>query len=68
MKKNLDEKKGVRDELKTLEKMAMHKVQDKTNTLQMYTKVLFMTDFFMLIGTTISHTLQSYSGICSNFL
>ena len=56
MKKNLEEKKGVRDELKTLEKMAMHKVQDKTNTLQMYTKVLFMTDFFMLIGTTISHT------------
>jgi len=37
--KNLDEKKGVRDELKTLEKMAMHKVQDKNNTLEMYTKV-----------------------------
>ncbi|KAG2533858.1 kinetochore protein NUF2 homolog [Panicum virgatum] len=37
--KNLEEKKGVRDELKTLEKMAMHKVQDKTNALEMYTKV-----------------------------
>jgi len=47
LKKNLDEKKGVRDELKTLEKMAMHKVQDKTNALEMYTKVLFMMDTFL---------------------
>jgi len=46
LKKNLEEKKGVRDELKTLEKMAMHKVQDKNNTLEMYTKVLFMMDTF----------------------
>jgi hypothetical protein len=47
LKKNLEEKKGVRDELKTLEKMAMHKVQDKNNTLEMYAKVLFMTDTFL---------------------
>jgi len=46
LKKNLDEKKGVRDELKTLEKMAMDKVQDKNNTLEMYTKVFFMMDTF----------------------
>ncbi|KAG2544507.1 hypothetical protein PVAP13_9KG013900 [Panicum virgatum] len=39
LQKNLEEKKGVRDELKTLERMAMHKVQDKNNTLEMYTKV-----------------------------
>jgi kinetochore protein Nuf2 len=39
LQKNLEEKKGVRDELKTLEKMAMHKVQDKNNTLEMYAKV-----------------------------
>ncbi|RCV39949.1 hypothetical protein SETIT_9G012300v2 [Setaria italica] len=37
--KTVEEKKGVRDELKTLEKMAMHKVQEKNNTLEMYTKV-----------------------------
>nr|CAB3497478.1 unnamed protein product [Digitaria exilis] len=37
-KSTLEEKKGFRDELKALEKMAMHKVQDKTNTFEMYTK------------------------------
>jgi hypothetical protein len=47
MKKTLEEKKGVRDELKTLEKMAMHKVQEKNNTLEVYTKVLFMMHSFM---------------------
>ena len=41
-KRTLEEKKAVRDELKNLEKMAMQKVQEKTNTLEMYTKVLFM--------------------------
>jgi hypothetical protein len=47
VKKTLEEKKGVRDELKTLEKMAMHKVQEKNNTLEVYTKVLFMMHSFM---------------------
>ncbi|CAN6321957.1 unnamed protein product [Urochloa humidicola] len=39
LQKNLEEKKGVRDELKTLEKMAMHNVNEKNNSLEMYTKV-----------------------------
>ncbi|KAF8762343.1 hypothetical protein HU200_009521 [Digitaria exilis] len=38
LQSTLEEKKGFRDELKALEKMAMHKVQDKTNTFEMYTK------------------------------
>jgi len=39
LQRNLEEKKSVRDELKNLEKIAMQKVQEKTNTLEMYTKV-----------------------------
>ncbi|KXG37125.1 kinetochore protein nuf2 [Sorghum bicolor] len=39
LQRNLEEKKTVRDELKNLEKMTMQKVQEKTNTLEMYTKV-----------------------------
>ncbi|CAD6207633.1 unnamed protein product [Miscanthus lutarioriparius] len=39
LQRNLEEKKVVRDELKNLEKMAMQKVQEKTDTLEMYTKV-----------------------------
>ncbi|CAD6335063.1 unnamed protein product [Miscanthus lutarioriparius] len=39
LQRTLEEKKAVRDELKSLEKMAMQKVQEKTNTLEMYTKV-----------------------------
>ncbi|CAN6280576.1 unnamed protein product [Urochloa humidicola] len=38
LQKNLEEKKAVRDELKTLEKMAAHNAQEKTNILEMYTK------------------------------
>ncbi|CAD6335011.1 unnamed protein product [Miscanthus lutarioriparius] len=38
-RRNLEEKKAVRDELKNLEKMAMQNVQEKTDTLEMYTKV-----------------------------
>ncbi|KAJ1292718.1 hypothetical protein BS78_01G011700 [Paspalum vaginatum] len=39
LQRTLEEKKATREELKNLEKMAMQKVQDKNNTLEMYTKV-----------------------------
>ncbi|CAN6297054.1 unnamed protein product [Urochloa humidicola] len=38
LQKKLEEKKAVRDELKTLEKMAAHNAQEKTNNLEMCTK------------------------------
>ncbi|CAL4928391.1 unnamed protein product [Urochloa decumbens] len=38
LQKNLEEKKGVRDELKTLEKMATQNAQKKNDILEMYTK------------------------------
>lgn len=37
--RTLEEKKAVRDELRNSEKVAMQKVQEKTNTLETYTKV-----------------------------
>ncbi|WVZ61269.1 hypothetical protein U9M48_011171, partial [Paspalum notatum var. saurae] len=39
LQRTLEEKKAAREELKSLEKMATQKVQDKNNTLEMYTKV-----------------------------
>lgn len=40
-KRAMEEKKTSRAELKNQGKIAMQKIQEKNNTLEMYTKVLF---------------------------